>query len=164
MTAFSSDLQKSPRAVLTLSGTIDERVDLVAATTEATGGELVLRLAGVDRINSNGVRLWVRWVESLEARGIRLLMEEVSPVLVAQLNSIRGFAGQRGVVVSVQAPFMCEACGSELTTTVDVRNLRNPPVVLAPRCQDCGGATAFDDLESAYFAFLDAQPTAGSSL
>ena len=164
MAAFSSDLHKAPRPVLTLSGTIDERVDLAAAATEVASGDLVLRLGNVDRINSNGVRLWVRWVEGLEARGVRLLMEDVSPVLVAQLNSIRGFTGQQGVVVSVQAPFVCEGCGAEVTSTVDVRNLRQAPVVLAPRCPDCGGATVFDDLESAYFAFLETQTTTAPSV
>jgi ABC-type transporter Mla MlaB component len=152
MPVLTSAFAAEPTPTLTLRGSLDEGVNLSVLTRGLAPGPLAVELAGIDRISSNGVAIWVRWMEELEARGVAVQLRSVSPVLVAQLNSIRGFAGRKGRVVSVCAPFVCDACGSEAQPVVEVGEAA--PQLPSVTCATCGQPMTFDDLEAHFFGFL----------
>jgi hypothetical protein len=112
---------------------------------------LRLELSGISRINSCGVREWVNFMRSLPPE-CEVELDRCPPSVVAQLNMISNFAGSARIL-SVQAPYVCEACGNEenvlLTVTPGVS-----PEIGARRCRSCGGEMEFDDIQDSYFAFL----------
>ncbi len=117
----------------------------------AAGG-LVLDLAGIERINSIGVRQWIEFIEQCRARFSSLRFDRCSVVFVSQVNTVAGFAHSREIH-SVYAPYVCEQCGAEKELLVDVS--RSMLVDLAPpKCEHDGETMVFDDLEEVYFGFL----------
>lgn len=151
-------LRSGSEGRLAIEGVVTERTDfsaLAKALLEARGGEPVLDVGGVERINSAGVREWVLFLEKRAgAPGAGpLTLVRCPPEFVQQLNTVAGFA--RGCAVrSVLAPYRCEKCGAE--SLVEIATAGDPvSAVREPRsCTRCKGATSFDDLEEAYFAFL----------
>ncbi|MBK6846770.1 MAG: hypothetical protein IPG96_04185 [Proteobacteria bacterium] len=107
-------------------------------------------LSGVARINSTGVREWLRFVEAINGKGPHRLFRCSAPI-VAQLNMIDNFRGS-AKVESVIAPYYCEACGHELATEVTIEN--NTPKLPSPACAECGETMALDEMPARYFYFL----------
>ena len=141
------------QTTVTLVGEINEESGLEALCDELSQASVVrLVLAGVNRINSIGVREWVNFMRSLE--GKKVTMEECSPAIVAQLNMISNFTGA-ATVTSVLAPLVCEECGTEETITVDTGRPVAVSEYESPRaCPTCGAhAFELDDLPQSYFAF-----------
>lgn len=141
-----------------LSGVIDEDNEL-ASLAEAVGGRTaVVDLGGVERINSCGVRDWVRWLGELEARRIRVVLIRCSPAIVAQINLVNNFLGA-AVVKSFHAPYFCPQCDAEKVLACEVEDFGDPPHE-PPRCRcdDCDQVMEFDDLAESYFAFLAEPP------
>jgi anti-anti-sigma regulatory factor len=89
---------------LKVSGTIDEDNTLASSLKKIDGHTVVVDLAGVERINSCGVRDWVNWLNDLEGRGKQVVLVRCSPVIVNQVNLVHNFAG-RGHVKSFFAPY-----------------------------------------------------------
>lgn len=114
--------------------------------------KLVLDLAGIERINSLGVRQWIEFIERCRERYDSLRLQRCSVVFVSQVNTVSGFAHSREIT-SVYAPFVCETCGAEQEVLVDVTRsmlVELPELV----CSHDGEAMVFDDLEEVYFGFL----------
>ena len=59
---------------LKLAGVIDEDNTLAKIMNQIQGRVLLLDLAGVERINSCGVRDWVNWLNKITATGIQTVM------------------------------------------------------------------------------------------
>ncbi len=135
-----------------LAGRLSEYADLesLSASIPATK-RLRIDLAGIERINSLGARLWLGFAEVCRARFEEIKLERCSVVFVSQVNTVAGFATNREVE-SVYAPYVCETCGAERDTLVDATasNLVLPEV----NCEDDGSPMVFDDMEEVYFAFL----------
>ncbi len=151
------------RAVVTLTGAITEDASFANLAQELEGKTHVqLDLGGVRRINSAGVREWIRFIRpATEKADVQLV--KCSPAVVGQLNVFFNFAASARIA-SILAPFLCDECDEEAAVPVDLaeRNPRLPP--LAPTCPKCGRAMEFDDLVDHYFHFmtLKAEQSGGS--
>lgn len=94
--------------LIKLAGVIDEHNDLDALVEKVGGGKTLINMAGVVGINSYGMRDWMSWLASLEAKGIYPELVACSPAVVAQLNLVKGFAGH-SIVKTLQVPYRCAA-------------------------------------------------------
>lgn len=139
-------------ARVTLSGSVTEHASFDILTTDL-GSPTKIRfdLGDVERINSCGVREWLRFMGSLPAAA-ETRFENCSTPIVHQINLIQGFTGA-GKVASIRVPFICDACESHESTTVPVEQ-GVVPTLPARACSKCQRAMEFDDFEESYFAFL----------
>ena len=115
---------------------------------------LIVDLAGVERINSFGVRDWVNWLTTLEKAGVATHLVSCAPAVVAQLNLVGNFSGH-AAVHSFIAPYYCESCDYEHSENLRFGDIQRAPKPKAPKrsCPQCDKAMAFDDIEESYFAF-----------
>ena len=104
--------RRSGARLIRFAGVLDEhnRLDEIAESVGA--GMALINLAGIERINSKGVRDWISWLSSLHDKGTRPVLIACSPAVVDQLNRIKNFAGN-AVVKSFQLPYSCATCNSE---------------------------------------------------
>ena len=140
--------QRDGATYITLDGPVTELADFTPLTR--LRGPLRLDLAGIDRINSIGVRSWILFVKQAEAMGLSLTFERVSPAMVLQISMISNFMGAKSRVRSLLVPYLCNSCHYEHLQLVEV----TPGVALAvpPRmaCPKCGAAMHLDELEAMY--------------
>ena len=137
--------------VVTLVGRLTE--DFRGAELGASlRGDVVLDLAGVERVTSFGVREWLAMNQAANVRS--LYLNRCSEPMVNQLTMIRSFAGS-GRVLSFLAPYVCVSCGLAFNRLVDaeadalaVRAQVPPPA----SCAKCGHDGRFDDDPRSYFA------------
>jgi anti-anti-sigma regulatory factor len=142
---------------ITLSGMIDEDNDLIEVAAKVNQPKVAINTAGVERINSCGVRDWVTWLGELQKKGVKTLyLVECSPVIMAQVNLVHNFVGA-GAVVDFYGPYYCATCDANHMLLIEVEEaMRNLPYKApACRCHRCDLAMEFDDIESSYFAFLN---------
>ncbi|MBK9071422.1 MAG: hypothetical protein IPL79_10530 [Myxococcales bacterium] len=168
---MSARLQSSVRTneracYVKLAGVIDENNALAAIAVPAKPGPIYIDCGDIERINSCGVRDWIRWVDALTASGGRLVLVDCAPPIVAQLNLVANFSGstaQANRVRSVQLPYFCGTCDEEQVVTVELRDLAaNLEAAAAPacRCRTCDATMDFDDIPESYFSFLAARRVA----
>lgn len=135
-----------------LQGSIDEDADFAALLGELEKSQkLRMDLSQIHRINSCGVREWVNFIRNFP-ENIQIELEQCSPVVVSQINMISNFLGSAHVL-SVQAPFVCDACGQEQNVLLTMEPGKRPTLNQIA-CSACGGEMQFDDIEDSYFAFL----------
>ena len=136
-----------------LAGVLDEDNHL-ANLMGMVSGQALIDLGDIETINSCGARDWVNWIAQLEARGIRPVLVECSPAVVAQLNLVRNFAGN-AVVKSFYVPYHCPQCDEQKVALAEVAELGPPPHEPPSfRCDECETLMDFDDVPEAYFGFL----------
>lgn len=137
-----------------LSGVIDEDNELTDLTDKIPSGTVVIDLGEVERINSCGVRDWVNWLSSIEAKNAEVVLVECSPAIVAQINLVNNFTGS-GTVKSFYVPYFCPECDEEKVLLSEAGDMgpppHEPPVC---RCDECDLVMDFDDMPDSYFAFL----------
>lgn len=148
-----------------LLGIIDEHSALPRLLDGRSPARLLLDLSGIRRINSMGVRDWVHWVEELRHSQISLVLFDVPPNLMEQVNLIRNFAGG-ALIHSVLAPYYCPQCDVETTQRVETAALLGtaspePPTV---HCPQGGCPMELDEVEETFFAFLQDQPPSDEHL
>lgn len=151
---FFDLMERGNLVLVSLDGAITEDNRLQDRMTLVRGRKILVNMAKVERINSCGVRDWVRWLQSLEARDNTIHLVACSPAVVAQLNMVRNFCGARGHVVSFQAPYHCETCDREHRETFLSSSLGTSSDAPLALCESCGEPMTFDDMEAIYFAFL----------
>jgi anti-anti-sigma regulatory factor len=139
--------------VLRLTGSIDETTDFdqLLGTPPA---EAHLYCKEVSRINSTGVKGWIKYFQAQTAKGTKIKFYECSPSIVQQINLIINFTAG-GSVESLSVPFSCVNCSAELigVFTIEVvkkLNLEVPDQV----CTKCQGKALFDDIVTEYFGFI----------
>lgn len=146
---------------VSLGGVIDEDNELAALGDQIDGPIVVIDVAGVERINSCGVRDWVNWLGGIKGRQARVVLVRCSPAIVAQINLVNNFAAG-GVVKSFYIPYFCPECDQEKVLLTEASELgpppHQPPVC---RCDECDLVMEFDDMADSYFAFLAHQPAGG---
>ncbi len=138
---------------LHLNGVIDEFADL--SFFKHLQGNVVVHLAGVRRINSFGVRLWMDEVRAVSTDA-EVTYVEVAVPLVEQMNMVRDFFGA-GRVESFAAPMVCQSCGETSARIFTVAECcdQSPPGLPPATCSACGsGDMEIDDIEEQYLAFL----------
>lgn len=129
---------------LTLAGTINETFELDAVLEQTRGRAVRVVLDGVRRINSAGVREWVRALAALVERAQSVELARCSPALVQQMAMIPSVrAGAR--VSSIIAPFACDACGTTTQVTLGPGD-----DVHAARACACGATLELDDAPEPY--------------
>src|SRR5262245_33588879 len=76
---------------LTLRGIIDENADFSSAFAKLAP-TVILDLAGIDLINSCGVREWVHAVQNFP-KDAKVIYEKCAPRIVEQVNYVANFLG-----------------------------------------------------------------------
>jgi hypothetical protein len=146
--------QKGNALVVRLSGSIEESVNfdqLIGPPPK----ELHVICKEVPRINSVGVKAWIKYFTTASAQGTKLSFSECSTAIVEQINLISNFTAG-GPIESIYVPFSCTSCKTELVglfKTVDIKkiSLQLPEL----KCSKCGGKAVFDDIPEEYFGFLN---------
>lgn len=140
--------------VATMIGAIEETVDF-SETIGETGPKLKVVTKLVTRINSLGVKSWVRYFDQLNRSGIEVVFSQCSPAIVAQLNLISNF-NCGGAVESIYVPYVCQSCNAELVALFTTDALRKTqfriPSLTCTKCQST--RTVFDDIPEEYFSFM----------
>lgn len=137
-----------------LSGTIEESVNL-EEIIGTFSGQLVVNCRGITRINSVGVKTWIRYFQALKAQGHSFSFVECPHPIIEQMNVISNFSCG-GKVESVLLPYSCSKCEKEFVANVKTndliaRGLQIPKV----KCEkaDCGAV--FDDDPEEFLYFLE---------
>jgi anti-anti-sigma regulatory factor len=146
--------QKGNSITVRMVGSVEESVEFEQLIGPVTG-ELVVNCKEIPRINSVGVKGWIKYFQALQQKGVKLKFVECSTAIVEQINLISNFVCG-GSVESIYVPFSCMGCKGEfigLFKTDDLRKLKFQVPEL--KCSKCGGKAVFDDIPEEYFGFLD---------
>jgi anti-anti-sigma regulatory factor len=135
--------------VVFLSGAIDEQTDFMAVFPRIDS-DAVLNLSGIVRLNSVGVHRWLGEISTL-SKEHHLVIEACSYVVALQAACVASLFGA-ATVRSTLAPYFCSSCNDARMVLITVSEVANG-VAPVKHCSSCGGAMAFDELDT-YFAFL----------
>jgi DNA-directed RNA polymerase subunit RPC12/RpoP len=145
--------QKGSALLVRLSGSIEESVDFDKLIGPPPA-ELIVNTKEVPRINSVGVKGWIKFFQGAQAKKTKLSFIECSTAIVEQINLISNFTCG-GVVESIYVPFACEKCKTELVGLFKTEELKKNGLKLPElKCTKCGGRAVFDDIPEEYFGFL----------
>lgn len=112
---------------------------------------VIFDLSQVSRIDSLGVREWIRAMDRLPKEQV-VIWERVSPAMCAQVGMISNFVGP-GRIASFVLPWWCEDCREDHTTDVEIDTV--PPGAIHPcSCPTCGQTMVLDELDEGYIAAL----------
>ena len=140
---------------VTVSGIIDEGADF--SMFGDLHGDALVDLAGIKRINSYGVRLWVDAMRRIPADA-QAVFVRVAPPMVEQMNMIHGFFG-RSEVKSFYAPMICPECEEQHNQLYEVESCRADGGKLSElKCPACGETMEVDDIEEQFLFFLRIEP------
>ncbi len=148
------------KAAVTLHGDFTEMTRFEGLAVRLAGvKEIEMDMASVRYLSSAGVREWCQFLAALPtsaSAGVTYRFRHCSIAFATQAAMVPLVLGE-GLVVSLEAPYFCEACDRE-----DLR-LLEPGVVahdgdrlIPPRlhCAVCSAELVFDDVPERYFAFL----------
>lgn len=139
--------------VVRLVGAIEESVNF-EQLIGTPPGELHVNSKEVPRINSVGVKGWIKYFQTLQTKGIAVKFIECSTSIVEQINLISNFTAG-GVVESIYVPFSCSNCKSELVGLFKTEDLKRMQMNLPDlQCSKCNNSAVFDDIAEEYFSFL----------
>ena len=145
--------QKGTTLFVRLIGSIEESVNF-DQQIGSPSAELHVNCKEVPRINSVGVKAWIKYFQGAQAKGTKIKLLECSTAIVEQINLISNFTCG-GTVESIYVPFSCTNCKSELVGLFKTEDLKKIQFKLPSlKCSKCGGSAAFDDIPEEYFAFL----------
>lgn len=141
---------------ISLRGNLSETSDF-GPVLEKLSGDVVLDLSELARVNSSGVREWVRFVQAIPASA-RLVLERCPVQFVAQINMIKNFLGRAGIR-SMFLPYYCSSCDGSHQVLANVGDLAEKGLPGSPACPTCGSSMEFDALEDEYLGFLKSART-----
>ncbi|MDR3608469.1 MAG: hypothetical protein P4M08_13960 [Oligoflexia bacterium] len=145
--------QAGSATLIRLSGAIEESANFDKLLGPPPA-ELIVSCKDVPRINSVGVKAWIRYFQQAQAKGGKLTFIECSTAIVEQINLISNFTCG-GVVESIYVPFSCESCQKELIGLFKTSDLKSLNFILPElKCSKCGGKAVFDDIPEEYLGFL----------
>lgn len=145
--------QKGPALIVRFSGSIEESVNFDQLIGPPPA-ELQVYCKEVPRINSVGVKAWIKYFQSCQAKNTKLTFVECSTAIVEQINLISNFTCG-GRVESIYVPFSCTQCKGELVGLFKTDDLKKMQMKLPElKCTKCGGKAVFDDIPEEYFGFL----------
>jgi anti-anti-sigma regulatory factor len=146
--------QQNDTLLVKISGSIEENVDFGQLIGIPTTPKMDVVLREVLRINSVGVKSWIKYFQSIAQKGIQLRFLECSTAIVEQINLISNFTCG-GTVESIFVPFCCTKCNTELLGLFRCEDLKKINFELPNlKCSKCGGVAQFDDIPEEYFGFL----------
>jgi len=132
-----------------LRGDINENCEMGAVFGRS--GPVRVDLSDVASLNSRGIHLWTQ-ASSKRDLALRLYFERCSPPVVSQFNMLPALAAS-GIILSIQAPYVCPSCGRESIEELSMDELRAHGLP-ARQCQACASPLEFDDMPEEYFAFM----------
>lgn len=136
-----------------LKGVVDDTADFKSLFA-GLGNSIDLYCRDVTRINSVGVKLWTQHFTEYRQAGGAIRFYELSPPLVATLNTVFDFA-KKNEVMSIGAPFLCPDCDKvtiKVVSAADAKTVaKSDPTI---PCSFCEGEAEFDDLPAQYFSWL----------
>jgi len=128
-----------------LSGTIDETTNFEVLFGQVSQ-ELHVVCRHVTRINSCGIRSWVRYFTKIRNVGTKVVLQECSPALVEIMSLFFNFAF--GISVqSVSMPFECVRCKRNYVALLSQANLNTFATqgeTLSTQCPHCRGQAKFN--------------------
>lgn len=146
--------QTADTLLVKLSGSIEENVDFNALIGAPNAPKMDVVLREVLRINSVGVKAWIKYFQSVATKGTQLRFLECSTAIVEQINLISNFTCG-GKVESIFVPFCCTKCSTELLGLFRAEDLKKINFQIPNlKCSKCGGVAQFDDIPEEYFGFL----------
>lgn len=139
--------------VVKISGSIEESVNFDQLIGPPPA-ELHVNCKEIPRINSVGVKAWIKYFQAAQAKGTKIKFIECSSAIVDQLNLISNFSAG-GVVESIYVPFSCTNCKTELMGLFKSEDLKKLNFEIPElKCSKCGNKAVFDDIPEEYFGFL----------
>lgn len=144
---------KDGALVIKLSGSIEESVNFDQLLGEPQP-QMHVYCRDVKRINSIGVKAWIRYFQVAQKKGTKLKLFECSTAIVEQINLISNFTCG-GTVESLFIPFCCNQCKTELVGLFKSEDLKKLNLKVPDfKCAKCGGKAVFDDIPEEYLGFL----------
>ncbi len=149
--------QKGDIFSVKLAGSIEESVDFMTLIGMPSSNRMEVNCKEVARINSMGVKAWMKFFQNVYQKGVAVRFVECSTAVVELMNMISNFACG-GTVESLYVPYVCRDCKKELLGLYRVADLKKlafkVPDLSCPKCQ---GTASFDDNLNEYFGFLAGQ-------
>jgi len=142
--------QQAGRTQVTISGVVDESVDL--ASLKGLTGHLEFNLKDVRRFNSAGVRVWIDVLRELDEK-CQLSFVECPATVIDQLNMINGFLAS-GAVRSFYGVMICEHCDTEVDHLFDTKECRELDRLEPVNCDKCKRKMDLDADEDQYLLFM----------
>ncbi len=142
--------QQNDLIIFKLSGQIDEDADL-SKLDFSGASEIEFDLENITLINSCGIRDWVEYQKRIPDQ-VKIVYSKCPQVIIEQINIIKGFIREGGIVKSFYAPYYDENNDQEvkiLITPSEVVDLKAPE-----KKNDDGDILEFDEIELQYFNFL----------
>ncbi len=140
--------------VVKLTGTIEENVNFEQLIGPFEG-LLEVNCRNITRINSVGVKTWIRFFQGLKAQGKNFKFSECSHPIVEQMNVISNFTCG-GEVESVLLPYSCAKCAKEFVASVKTEDLKSRGLQIPKvKCEKTECAAVFDDDPEEYLYFLE---------
>ncbi|MCB9091402.1 MAG: hypothetical protein H6621_09800 [Halobacteriovoraceae bacterium] len=143
-------VENSDSVTFFLSGQIDEDAKLDSMLVDSFK-IVIFNLDKVDMINSCGIREWVEFQKKLDSK-IHIVYQNCPQVIIEQVNIIKGFIKEGGVVESFYAPYY------DPENDEEIKILLTPDEVIdckAPVKKNKNGTELeFDEIEMQYFNFL----------
>lgn len=147
--------QRGDTFLVKLTGSIEENVDFAGLVGQPPAQKMDVILKEISRINSVGVKAWIKYFQGLSAKGVQLRFLECSTAIVEQINLISNFTCG-GTVESIYVPYCCQSCGAELLGLFRAADLKKIGLQVPDlKCSKCGGVASFDDIPEEYFGFLE---------
>jgi anti-anti-sigma regulatory factor len=145
--------QKGDLVIVRLTGSIEETVNF-DQLLGLPPVEMEINCKEIPRINSVGVKAWIKYFQGCQAKGTKMRFTECSTAIVEQINLISNFTCG-GVVESIYVPFSCTSCKTELVGLFKTEDLKKQGLKLPDlKCTKCGNNAVFDDIPEEYFGFL----------
>jgi hypothetical protein len=150
MSKLSWTSENTPEGVkIVLAGEISENseFDLLASSISSP---VTLDLAGIEKVNSPGIREWLEFMSCLTKRRVTVVLERCSFAIVHHLMMISNFKSN-AEVRSIYVTYYCDTCDfghSELVVLAD------NPIELKETisCPKCGSLATFDDVPNDYLS------------
>ena len=142
---------RGPITYIEVSGVVDESFNPDELLAALNGTKAILNLKDVNRMSSFGVREWTHAMRRLCDQAERVYWVDCSHAIVSQLNLVANFAGN-SKVLSVRAPFFCEACGADTEVKC---NVAGTEAIVLPEvmCPKCSKPMEIDEDPDTYFSF-----------
>jgi anti-anti-sigma regulatory factor len=154
--------KKGEHPLFQLVGDVDDAADFdkIMGAGVQSAKEVHVDCSRVDRINSVGVKGWIKFFRALQTRNVPVFFWDCAPPIVQQMNLVFNFAcGAK--VMSVQATFSCDSCDSSFRKTLAVPELISWAFkVPSQTCVKCSKPASLEDMPNIYFKFLMASAKA----
>lgn len=152
--------KKGNLEVFQIVGPVDDRsnFDESFGPVPDSPTEIHVNCAQVTRINSVGVKSWIKYFQKVQAKNLKLVFHECAPPIVQQMNMVFNFLCG-GKVATLLGPFACEACGNNFLSSLKVADIQSSNFNIQPiPCSKCQKPAEFDDVPKLCFKFLTHRP------